>query len=269
MKNIKYLLLLSIVVWFGCSKSEPEPSVAYPALLPEEVGNNLGVYIYAIGSSTLYSDLPDTIGILRDTFYGMVGGFGGYTGNDSVYLLKDEILGFPDTTKVGGYTLAWEKFNNRGYKTVLSANAVIAGPIMNFGPSALEGSWKRVSNGFVIQIKKLFDGVYLMDNPGGANVAPFPYLLYNYKNASGKDSIAFPIQPNECGGGTQLVGPGSAPGSKASTYAVNFPPEISLVPPLTMKWKVYTYTTASANAIAPASGQCTWGNTAVRVFEKQ
>jgi hypothetical protein len=134
----------------------------------------------------------------------------------------------------------------------------------------MEGGYLRAATGVTIQLKKVFDGVYVIDNPGGgAGVTLFPYLFYNYKSSSGTDSLAFPIQPNECGGGLQLVGPTAPFSKRASEYAASYPPIIASTAPLTFQWRVFTYSSSSASALQPGNGGlCTWG-VGVRTFVKQ
>jgi hypothetical protein len=273
-KNIIFssLLLMALTLGFtACERYDVGgDSKVQDVILPYiHEGLLQPAYVYGVGQSSIITDIPDVVAIAVDTVFGFDGGYGGKTGADTFKIKKADILSWPDTTGIGGYSLKWEKFNKGGYKVGYGTAIVIAGQIANPGTTALEGNYKRTSNGYVITIKKVFPGVYVIDNPGGAGVTPFPYLLYNYKNGGGQDSLAFPIQSNECGGGTQLVGPASMPGLKASEYSATLPPVISATTPLTFKWKVYTYGSASPNAVAPAGALCTWGNTAVRTFEKQ
>jgi hypothetical protein len=132
----------------------------------------------------------------------------------------------------------------------------------------MEGIYKRTANGVLIELKKVFDGVYVIDNPGGAGVAPFPYLFYNYKNSSGGDSIAFPNQPNPCHGGLQLVAPGAPLSLRSSEYSALYPPAITATSPLTVSWKVLEFPSASPSSANPGAALCQWG-TGVRTFEKQ
>ena len=161
-----------------------------------------------------------------------------------------------------------EDINKSNYKVALSSNIVIAGAISNPGPTAMEGTYKRTSNGVLIEIKKVFDGVYVIDNPGGAGVPPFPYLLYNHRNSSGGDSLAFPIQTNPCGGGLQLVGPSAALSLSSAEYTASYPPAITATSPLTFSWKVLEFPEARPGSVNPGAAACQWG-TGVRTFEKQ
>jgi hypothetical protein len=200
---------------------------------------------------------------------GFEGGYGGKTGSDSIKILKSEILTWPDTVGLGGKAVTVEKFNKSNFRTTVTTNIVIAGPIANPGPTAMEGGYLRAATGVTIQLKKVFDGVYVIDNLGGANVAPFPFLFYNYKSSTGVDSLAFPIQPNECGGGAKLVGPTAPFSLRASEYSTQYPPIIASTAPLTLQWRVFTFSSASNSAVQPGNGGlCTWG-VGVRTFVKQ
>jgi hypothetical protein len=278
MKNHIFLagltLLFLALMNNACSRYEVGgDSTPQDVVLPFVYSSDmLGAYVYGQGATSLYTDLPAVVAVVVDTVFGFEGGYGGKTGADTFQIKKVDIIAWGDTTNVGGKSLGWEKFSKGGYKVKVSSALVIAGPIANPGPTALEGSYKRLSNSVLIDLKKVFDGVYVIDNLGGAApgaTTPFPYLVYNYKSTSGGDSLVFPIQKNDCGGGTQLVGPTATPGSKASDYATNFPPSIVTGPPVTLSWKVYSYSSASLNAVAPASALCVWGNAGVRTFEKQ
>ena len=132
----------------------------------------------------------------------------------------------------------------------------------------MEGTYKRTANGVLIELKKVFDGVYVIDNPGGAAVAPFPYLFYNYKNALGGDSLAFPIQSNPCAGGLQLVAPGAPLSLTSAEYSAQHPPAITATSPLTVSWKVFEFPAARASSGHTGVALCQWG-TGVRTFEKQ
>lgn len=273
MKN-KILLLSSVVagcVLFAvaCKKTEESDSVPQTASIPYIAIKYLNdAYVYGKGASNLYNDVPDVVAVAVDSVVGFEGGYGGKTGSDSIKIYKSEILGWPDTTEIGGYSIAFEKFNKSNFKARTGANIVIAGPIANPGPTAMEGTYKRTSNGVLIELKKVFDGVYVIDNPGGAGVPPFPYLFYNYKNSSGGDSLAFPIQANPCGGGLQLVGPGAPSSLTSSAYTTQYPPAITATSPLTLSWRVYEFPSASASSSHTGAALCQWG-LGVRTFEKQ
>jgi hypothetical protein len=274
MKNHIFLagltLLFLALMNNACSRYEVGgDSTPQDVVLPFVYSSDmLGAYVYGQGATSLYTDLPDVVAVVVDTVFGFEGGYGGKTGADTFQIKKVDIIAWPDTVSVGGKSLSWEKYSKGGYKVSVSSALVIAGAIANPGPTALEGNYKRNNAAmWQITIKKVFDGVYVIDNLGGADVAPFPFLLYNYKNSAGADSLAFPIQKNECGTGSMLVGSSAVLGLKASDYAANYPPAISFGP-VTLSWKVYSFGNASPNAVTSA-GLCTWGNTAVRTFIKQ
>lgn len=273
MKN-KVLFLTSllagcIVLVVACRKTVDGDSVPRATSLPYIAIPYLeSAYVYGLGQSTLYSDVPDVVAIAVDSVVGFEGGYGGKTGSDSIKILKSQILGWPDTTEIGGYSIGFEVFNRSNFKTTIGANVVIAGPIANPGPTALEGTYKRTSNGVLIELKKVFSGVYVIDNPGGAGVAPFPYLFYNYKSSTGADSLAFPIQTNPCGGGLQLVGSGAPNLLTSSAYSAQYPPEIALGPPLKLTWRVYEFPSASKSSAQTGAALCQWG-LGIRSFEKQ
>ena len=274
MKNYIYILLLSIVgLIAGCTKIEdPAPSTPGTVSLPEVVEQYAnGSYGFGLGSGKIYQTIPDTIALVVDTAVGFTGGFGGKTGHDFAYLLKSDVKGgWPDTTQLGGASLIFEKYNTNNYKVQVIVNIVVAEPIKSPqkpGPTSLEGSYKRSSNGFIIKIVKIFDGVYLIDNLGGAGVAPYPFVLKNFTNTSGKDSLSFEIQPNSCGGGAQLIDPTSGPGLTATEYAKTYPPSIVSLAPVTFKWIVMEFPDATPESVG-AAGLCQWGG-AVRTFVKQ
>lgn len=274
MKNIKLILSSFLfacgVLFVACDKNEEADSTAQVVSVPEIAYKNASdAYVYGAGNTHIYTDLPDVIAVAVDSIYGFEGGYGGKTGKDSIKILKTEVLGWPDTTAIGASSLNFQKYNRGNYRVTTSVNIVIAGPIPNPGPTALEGLYKRTANGFIIEVKKVFDGVYVIDNPGGAAVGPFPYLLYNHVSSTGVDSLAFPIQGNECGGGTQLVGPTAPFDLVSSEYTAKYPPIIAATAPVTLQWRVFTFSSAKKTALQPGNGGlCTWG-VPVRTFEKQ
>jgi len=274
MKN-KILLITSLfftgcfLLFVACNKLPESDSVPRLTSIPYIAIQYIDdAYVYGLGNSHAYTDVPDVVAIAVDSVVGFEGGYGGKTGADSVKILKGDILGWPDTTKVGGYSITFEKFNKSNYKATIGSNIVIAGAIPNPGPTAMEGTYKRTSNGVLIELKKVFDGVYVIDNPGGAGVPPFPYLFYNYKNTSGGDSLAFPIQPNPCHGGLQLVDPAAPNALASSEYSAKYPPKITATAPLTLSWKIFEFSSASKSAVHPGAALCQWG-LGVRTFEKQ
>lgn len=258
----------------SCTKAPFEDSIniIYPYPYPAEIYTTTK-FIYTPGLVTVWEDLPDTLAKLTDDFVGFQNGWGGTHSRDSIYLTKNDLIGtLPQFNLVGDYILQFSKSNFAGYTYILEIQVTVIGSNLNPGPTDLEGNYKRTSNGHIIPIQKIYDGVYLIENLGGnAAVPAYPYLLYNYKSSTMVDSIVFPIQFNECGGGTQLVGPAATPGYPALFYANALPPiiEINTTAPVVFKWKIYSYETVNLNAIAPTSAICTWGNAATRVFEKQ
>lgn len=279
MKNtiivLSSLLLGCVLFITACDKSEDPDSKAQQVSVPFIAFKNASeAYVYGVGDTHIYTDLPDVIAVAVDSVYGFVGGYGGKTGSDSLDIHKTDIKSWPDTASIGAVGVSIEVRNKGNYRVVTGTNIVIAGMIPNPGPTALEGSYvRRLANGnlgVTIEIKKVFDGVYVIDNPGGAGVPPFPYLLYNHRSSTNTDSLAFPIQANECHTGTQLVSSAAPDGLRSSEYSANYPPE--LIPanppaPLTLRWKVFAgFPSAKPGAIHGTS-YCTWG-ISVRSFEK-
>ena len=273
MKNkilfISSLLVGCALVIAACHKIEDNDSVPKLTSIPYIAIQNISdAYVYGEGQTSIYSDIPNVVAVAVDSIVGFEGGYGGKTGMDSINILKSDILGWPDTIGLGGKSITFEKFNKSNFKATISSNIVIAGAIANPGPTALEGIYKRTSNGVLIELKKVFDGVYVIDNPGGGAVAPFPYLFYNRRSSSGGDSLTFPIQTNPCGGGLQLVAPGAPLSSSSSTYTALYPPAITATSPLTLSWKVFEFPAARSSSVNPGIAICQWG-TGVRTFEKQ
>ena len=253
----------------ACKKIEDADSSVISTSIPFVFEQNVDdAYVYGEGQTHIYTDIPEVVAIAVDTVVGFEGGYGGHTGADTVKILKSDILGWPDTIGLGGKSITFEKYNKANYKVSITSNIVIAGAIPNPGPTAMEGTYKRTSNGVLIELKKVFDGVYVIDNPGGAGVPPFPYLFYNYRNSSGGDSLAFPIQPNPCHGGLQLVGPTAPLSLTSAEYSAQYPPEIVATSPLTLSWKVLEFPAVRASSANPGVFLCQWG-TGVRTFEKQ
>lgn len=176
--------------------------------------------------------------------------------------------GWPDTTVSGGSSISFSKVNKLGYKANESLNIVLAEPIANPGPTDISGTYIRPSNGITFDITKVFDGVYVIDNPGGGAVAPNPYLLYNYKSSTGVDSLAFPTQTNPCGGGLKLVSPSAPLSLTSQEYDQSYPPAIIATNPLTLSWIVLEFPDTSPGSANPGSALCQWG-TSARTFEKQ
>jgi hypothetical protein len=273
MKN-KILILSSVLVGCmllaaGCIKIEDADSTVTTTSVPFVYVQNVNdAYVYGEGNTSIYSDFPDVIAIFVDTAVGFEGGYGGHTGMDTLKVLKSDI-DWPDTLSVGGKSITFEKFNKANYKVSLTTNIVIAGAIANPGPTALEGTYLRAATGVLIELKKVFNGVYVIDNPGGSGtVGPFPYLLYNYKSSTGADSLAFPIQANPCGSGLQLVAPTAPLSLTSADYSTQYPPAITAASPLTLSWKVLEFPSARASSANPGAALCQWG-TGVRTFVKQ
>jgi hypothetical protein len=271
-KNLYFLsFFICLFLITSCKNDDDIDSVAKPIVLPIIIHKYMSdSYVYGVGQATLDADLPDIVAVALDTVFGFEGGHGGKTGFDTVNILKSEMLSQPDLTKIGGSTISFEKFNKGGYKVKTSANVVIAGPIPDPGPTALEGTYRRTANGYLLEVKKVFDGVYIIGNPGGAASVPLlPYLLYNHANpVGGGDMLRFPVQKDLCGGGLRLVSPAAPTSLTAGEYS-NYPPIISATSPLTLQWKVFEFPAASNSAIHPNGALCNWGHTAVRTFEKQ
>ena len=273
--SLFYSLAATVIIFglAGCKRDLAFDSVAKGTSLPYVAESYTAEsYVLGVGAGTVYTSIPDTIALLGDSVVGFEGGFGGVTGRDFIYLLKSDIKGWPDTVAAGGYSVSFEKFNTSNFKVVVSSNIVLAAPIAPpamAGPTAIEGTYARTSNGFLIDIVKVFDGVYVIDNPGGAGVTPQPYLLYNYRDVNGADSLAFSCQANPCGGGTKLVSPTAPPGLSNAEYDASYPPSISSLSPLTLKWKIFEFGDTSPGTVHPGAALCQWGFTATRTFIKQ
>ncbi len=272
MKN-KILFLASILVGCGlffvaCKKDEVNDSVPHTTSQPyivEQFTNE--IYPYGLGNVTIQDDIPDIVAIVVDSVYGFEGGYGGKTGADTAQLKKTDLLGsWPTITKTGSYSVSFAKFNKGGYRIIISPSIVVV-KNDNPGPTALEGSYLRTATGVIVEIKKAVDGVYVLDNPGGANTVPVLYVLYNYMSSTGTDSLAFPIQLNSaCGTGLQLVGATASPGSTSSTYSSSYPPQIVSYAPITLQWRIFTFDGTSPSSATTAV--CQWGE-AVRTLIKQ
>lgn len=261
------LVAMVIIGAIGCKKELKNNSVAKLTSIPFIAENYLEpFYASGVGAGQVYSSIPDTLALIADTLVGFDGGFGGKTGHDFLYVLKSEITDWPDTTAAGGYSINVAKFNSGLIKVDVGTSIVLASPIeapAQAGPTALEGTYARTSNGYLIDIAKVFDGVYVIAVPGGAAVDPYPYLLYNYRSVSGTDSLAFPSQANACGSETRLVSP-TAPADLSDEDYDAHPPAITSLSPVTLSWKIFTMESGSFSA-----NVCQWGNTAVRTFVKQ
>jgi hypothetical protein len=270
MRN-KILLVFTaiLVVISGCDKDDLTESTVVTTSIPE-IGVELAQpsYVFGIGGGDINKSIPDTLAIAVDSVYGFENGFGGKTGKDSIYILKSQIIdGWPDTTAVGAYTLQFEAVNTINYKVPFNINVVVAGPIDNPGPTDISGTYRRTSNNFAITISEIFEGVYLIQNPGGADVALQPYLLYNYKSSSGADSLAFPTQTNPCGGGLKLVAPTAPEGLTSGDYDSQSP-AITSYSPITLSWRVFEFEDTAPSTAHPGEALCQWG-LGIRTFVKQ
>jgi hypothetical protein len=270
--NYKSIITIFTLTLFAvsCERDLETDSVAKATTIPEVVDFTNGTYVFGLGSNTIFNTIPDTLGIIYDSVYGFEGGFGGKTGMDSAYLLKTDITSaWPDTTVPGANSITAQKYNLNNFKNSVTVTIVVVEPNENPGATDLAGTYKRTSNGYLIGISKISDGVYFLDNPGGAGVDPYPYVLKNYKDANGVDSLAFDIQANPCGGGLQLIGP-SAPisGTSSADYSAMYPPKITSKSPLTLSWIVMEFDAASPESTSSGGGLCQWG-AAIRTFQKQ
>jgi hypothetical protein len=271
---MKYKSIIAIyaltVFALSCERDLEMDSVAKATTIPEVINLTNGTYVFGLGSNEIFNTIPDTLGIIYDSVYGFEGGFGGKTGKDSAYLLKSEITGdWPDTTVAGATSITAQKFNLNNFKNQVAVTILVVEPNENPGATDLAGTYKRTSNGYLIEISKISDGVYFLDNPGGAGVDPHPYVLKNYKDVNGVDSLSFEIQENPCGGGLQLIGP-AAPtsGTSSADYSAQFPPQITSKSPLTLSWIVMEFDAASPSSTSSGGGLCQWG-AGVRTFQKQ
>ncbi|HEX5625587.1 MAG TPA: hypothetical protein VFX48_06210 [Saprospiraceae bacterium] len=266
--NLIVFFVACAFVVTSCDEADEVKSIAKPTAIPfiDQVFLE-PAYVYGFGQTTIFRDIPDVVAIAIDTVVGFPGGYGGKTGSDSIKILKSDIVSWPDTVGIGGYSLTFQKYNNAAYKAVVGTNIVIAGMIPNPGPTDLVGTYTRTANGVVIELKKVFNGVYVIDNPGGAGVPPFPYLFYNYASSTGGDSLSFPNQVNPCGGGLQLVGPTAPLSLVSKEYTATYPPAITATNPLTFQWRVFEFPSASPNSAHTGAALCQWG-TGVRTFVK-
>lgn len=275
---MNYKLIIAIcsltLLAASCERKLEMDSVPSPTSIPfVETDFTDGSYGFGLGSNMIYPSIPEKIGVVVDSVVGFSDGFGGKTGHDTAYILKSDLKGgeWPDTTKLGGNSLVFEKYNNSGFKAAITVNIVIAEPIKAPsapGPTNLAGTYMRTSNSYLIDIIKIFDGVYLIANPGGAGVAPYPYVLKNFKNEAGKDSLSFEIQVNPCAGGLQLVGPAAPLSLTSAEYTATYPPAITSLSPLTFSWRVFEFPDADPSSGHTGVALCQWG-TGVRTFIKQ
>ncbi len=273
-KNNIYIALIAMVIIgaVGCKKTLENNSTAKPTSIPYIVESYMeAFYASGVGAGQVFSSIPDTLALIGDSLVGFEGGFGGVTGQDFKYVLKSDITDWPDTTSAGGYAINVEQFNSGNFKVDVGTSVVLAAPIAAPaapGPTAFEGTYRRTSNGVLIDIVKVFDGVYVIGVPGGAAVDPYPYLLYNYRSSTGSDSLAFPAQSNPCGGGLKLVNNLAPLGLSIAEYDATWPPAITSMSPLTVSWRIFEFTDTDPSNVHGGIALCQWG-TAARTFVKQ
>jgi hypothetical protein len=274
MKIIVSTFLCVTLLYLGsCRKFDVAPSTAVKTSMPKIVNVFANEnYVLGVGSGLVFKSFPDTIGKIVDTLVGFEGGFGGKTGKDTTYILKGDLRGhWPDTTKAGGYSVTFEKLNLNNFRAAITANVVLAAPIASPnhpGPTDFSGTYLRTATGISVNIKKVFDGVYVIDNPGGGAVDLFPYLLYNYKNAAGNDSLAFSAQTNPCHGATKLVAVAAPLNLKVSEYDRLYPPGFTSLNPITLSWRVFEFPDGNPGTAHTGVALCQWG-TGVRTLVKQ
>lgn len=267
------LLAGCIIFAVACNKTEESDSVAKQASIPFVATNNLeDVYIYVKGNTSIYSDIPDVVAVVVDTVSGFEGGYGGKTGMDSLKILRSDVLGFGDTTIVGGSSYSFQKYSKGNYRVTITATVLVLDPSSanpNPGPTNLEGDYLRAATGMVQRIKEISPGFYLIGNPGGApTVANKPYFLYNSKDIAGNDSLSFAIQTDLCDGALQLVAPGAPSGLSSADYSASWPPIIASLSPITLQWRVYEFHSADPSEVHGGAALCNWG-LGIRTFVKQ
>lgn len=273
-KNNIYIALAAMVIIsaMGCKKELKNESIAKLTSIPFIAESYLEpFYASGVGAGEVFSSIPDTLALVADTIVGFEGGFGGKTGHDFLYVLKSEITDWPDTTSAGGYAINVAKFNNDLLKVDVGTSVVLAAPIeapAAPGPTDISGTYIRTATGITADIVKIFDGVYVIGNPGAGAVDPYPYLLYNYSSVGGTDSLAFPAQPNPCGGATKLVNKDAPMGLSIADYDENWPPTIVSYTPITLQWKIFEFTDTDPGNIHGGAALCQWG-TGQRILEKQ
>ncbi|MES2849713.1 MAG: hypothetical protein V4685_11705 [Bacteroidota bacterium] len=273
-RNNIYIALIAMVIIgaVGCKKELKNESTAKPTSIPYIVESYLeSFYASGVGAGVVYSSIPDTLALIGDSLVGFEGGFGGVTGQDFKYVLKSDITDWPDTTSAGGYAVTVSEFNAGNFKVDVGTSVVLASPIEApavAGPTDIAGSYLRTATGITIDIVKIFDGVYVIGNPGAGAVDAYPYLLYNYRSVGGTDSLAFPAQPNPCGGATKLVNVGAPNGLSIAEYDESWPPGFASMSPITLSWRIYEFTDTDPGNVHGGAALCQWG-LGIRTLIKQ
>jgi len=273
-RNNIYTALIAMVIIgaVGCKKELKNNSTAKPTSIPYIVESYMEpFYASGVGAGQVFTSIPDTLALIGDSLVGFEGGFGGVTGQDFLYVLKSDITSWPDTTAAGGYALNVEKFNAGNFKVDVGTSIVLASPVeapLTPGPTDLSGTYLRAVTGITFDIAKIFDGVYVIGNPGGGAVDAYPYLLYNYSSVSGTDSLSFPAQDNPCHGGLKLVNAAAPMGLSIADYDNLWPPAISNLSPVTLSWRIYEFTDTDPGNVHGGAALCQWG-TGVRTLVKQ
>ncbi|MBC7775586.1 MAG: hypothetical protein H7246_09115 [Phycisphaerae bacterium] len=263
-----------VLVIAACTKREDPDSVVHQASVPYTAFNYLDdVYIYVVGNTSVYSDIPDVVAVIVDSVYGFAGGYGGKTGMDSLKILKSDVQGLgSDTSEVGGTGYFFQKYSKGNYRITINSTVLILDPASansNPGPTNLEGNYLRAATGYIMKVKEISPGFYLLGNPGGAaSVASKPYFLYNSKSVTGTDSLSFAIQEDLCGGGIQLVSPLAPDGLTSAAYTALWPPIIASYAPLTLQWRIKEFAAADPAEVHPGAALCNWG-LGIRTFVKQ
>jgi len=278
MKNkiffFSYILAACVFVVAACTKTEDPDSVVHQTSVPYTAFNYLDdVYIYVVGNTSVYNDIPDVVAVVVDSVYGFDGGYGGKTGKDSLKILKSDVQGLSsDTSKIGGTGYFFQKSSKGNYRITINATVLILDPSSsnpNPGPTNLEGFYLRAATGYILKIKEISPGFYLLGNPGGAaSVSNKPYFLYNTKSITGTDSLSFAIQTDLCDGGIQLTSPNAPDGLTSATYTASWPPAITSYSPLTLSWRIKEFAAADPAEVHPGAALCNWG-LGIRTFVKQ
>jgi hypothetical protein len=277
MKNLKLftLLLFTIIIIAGCKKDyvpSGVQTVSYETVAENFVETQY-IHIIDFTPTSIYDIFPDTLGLLVDSVYGYPNGFGGHTGKDSLYLVKESDIDWPDTTQSGAYPLTFYSTNLGGYNSTIKTTLIIVSPLPEGeeGPTDLAGEYKRTSNGAIIDITYIANGIYGITNLGGSGSGDGgSYLLFNYLSSTATDSLVFPVQLQSCGNGVKLVAPFAPYEKTVQAYDALFPPSVTSLSPVTLSWRVFEFPNTESSAKQPGNGlaYCWWG-TQVRTFEKQ